>query len=388
MAVDFLQITSIQLENGYSSRADLPSEVARLKGLKDTRSLRLRLAEQTNTLTLLAGSGSRWVSSIIEARNVLNAQNKQEDRKESAGSIRSLKDVFTVPGAPKPADLVGQMQLDPTRGADTEEPRGLFPVRNALGFGPNPVPIAAYALAAVHDLGKHGIVVRGWEQAITQRLLLPLGLNPESWQFRIQEAWEGKPRGHGDASFQAMDLWSSGEYVIINFGGDASSPLSAFAGLAVMDALCTLMGDEAPGLLMPVALASKPAYPIELDKNGLPRTFGHSKLKGMAGTSVDIENAYTNVGLRIYRAKALAESIARIRSNWWTAERGYAIPGNDPGGGEFALDNVDALLAGEGRARLLHVCRPQELSPVKSLDDVSRFERDIGIVCGDWAVDL
>ena len=156
MAVDFLQITSIQLENGYSSRADLPSEVARLKGLKDTRSLRLRLAEQTNTLTLLAGSGSRWVSSIIEARNVLNAQNKQEDRKESAGSIRSLKDVFTVPGAPKPADLVGQMQLDPTRGADTEEPRGLFPVRNALGFGPNPEIGRASCMARVYITGVGG----------------------------------------------------------------------------------------------------------------------------------------------------------------------------------------------------------------------------------------
>ena len=350
MAIDFLRITGPALDEGFSSRALLAAGVTEFRGLKDTRSLRFHLAERTRTLTLLAGAGSRWVSSLKEAREA--------------------------------APSGGQWNFDPA------EPRGLFPVRNAMGIGPEPVPIAAYALAAVRDLGNHVIVVRGWEEAIEQRLLLPLGFEPGSWSFRTQEAPDGKPRGHGDASFQAMDLWSAGEYVIINFGGDASSPLSAFAGLAVMDALSAIMGEDAPGLLMPVALAHDPAYPIGVDKAGLPLSFGHNKLKGgevpqgMAGL------AYTNVGLRIYRTKVLAEYIARIRKTWWSSSTGYTIPGNDPLGGEFALDNVDALLAEEGRARLLHVCRPQELSPVKSLADVPRFERDIGIVCGDWTVDL
>ena len=343
MAVDFLKITGPNLEEGFTSRALLPAEVTELRGLKDTRALRFRLAERTRTLTLLAGAGSRWVSSLEKARD---------------------------------------------RSFDPEAPRGLFPVRNAMGFGPDPVPIAAYALAAVRDLGHHIIVVRGWEKAIEQSLLQPLDFEPGSWSFRTQEAPDGKPRGHGDASFQAMDLWSAGEYVLINFGGDASSPLSAFAGLAVMDALSAIMGEEAPGLLMPVALAPEPAYPIRVDTAGLPLAFGHNKLKGSVVPQVVAGTAYTNVGLRIYRTKVLAECIARIRETWWSSETGYTIPGNDPGGGEFALDNVDALLAKEGRARLLHVCRPQELSPVKSLSDVPRFERDIGIVCGDWAVDL
>lgn len=343
MAVDFLKITGPYLEEGFSSRALLPAGVTELRGLKDTRALRFHLAERTRTLTLLAGAGSRWVSSLEEARD---------------------------------------------RSFDPEAPRGLFPVRNAMGFGPDPVPIAAYALAAVRDLGHHIIVVRGWEKAIEQSLLQPLGFEPGSWSFRTQETPDGKPRGHGDASFQAMDLWSAGEYVLINFGGDASSPLSAFAGLAVMDALSAIMGEEAPGLLMPVALAPDPAYPIRVDTAGRPLAFGHNKLKGSVVPQVVAGTAYTNVGLRIYRTKVLAECIARIRETWWSSGTGYTIPGNDPVGGEFALDNVDALLAEEGRARLLHVCRPQELSPVKSLSDVPRFERDIGIVCGDWAVDL
>jgi hypothetical protein len=362
MATDFLRITGPFLEDGFPSRAFLPTEVTKLRGLKDTRALRLGIAERTTTLTLLAGSGSRWVSSLKEALGAVTSGTQ--------GHFDSAR------------------AADPVRGASPDEPRGLFPVRNAIGFGPDPVPIAGYALAAVRDLGRHAIVVRGWEEAIEQRLLLPLGYESGSWSFRTQEAPGGRPRGHGDAAFQAMDLWSAGEYVIVNFGGDASSPLSAFAGLAVMDALCAVMGDEAPGLLMPVALAHDPAYPIEVDHNGLPRSFGHAKLKGSDGTRLAAGEAYTNVGLRIYRVKVLAQAISRIRASWWNAGSGYAIPGNDPSGGEFALDNVDAMLAEEGRARLLHVCRPQELSPVKSLADVPRFERDIGIVCGDWAVDL
>ena len=232
MAVDFLRMTGSALEDGFPARALLPAEVAWLRGVKDTRALRLRLAERTSTLTLLAGSGSRWVSSIKEARVGMAS---------SHGEISDPAHRFELAKAVPP-----------------DEPRGLFPVRNALGFGPDPVPIAAYALAAVRDLGRHIIVVRGWEEAIEQRLLLPLGFEPGSWSFRTQEAPGGNPRGHGDASFQAMDLWSAGECVIINFGGDASSPLSAFVGLAVLDALSAIMGDDAPGLLMPVALAHDP----------------------------------------------------------------------------------------------------------------------------------
>jgi hypothetical protein len=187
-----------------------------------------------------------------------------------------------------------------------------------------------------------------------------------------------------------MDIWSGLEYVLVNFGGDASSPLTALASLAVMDALARDLGADAPGLVMPAALVGSPAYPISVDERGLPRRFGHAKLQGGAsGTSGAGAYGYTNVGVRVYRAAALRDAILKIRGAYWTPESGYAIPGNapagdDPAGGEFALDNVDAMLASEGRARLLAVARPQELSPVKSLSDLPRFERDIGMVCRDW----
>ena len=68
-----------------------------------------------------------------------------------------------------------------------------------------------------------------------------------------------------------------------------------------------------------------------------------------------------------------------FRERYWVEGTGYAIPGNDPEGHEFALDNVDAELAAEGRARILAIARPEELTPAKSVDDVPAFERGRGV---------
>ncbi len=348
MTIDLDCLTTAGLAEAYGARYTIPALAASLAGDADIRSLVRRLAGVTACVTMLAGSGSRWVSSLAEAK--------------AAG-----------------ADT----------GADPAAPRGLFPVRNAMPLGPDPIPIAAYALAAVRDLGRHVIVVRGWEREIGERILAPLSYPAGSWTFATQDAPGGKPHGHGDAAFQTMDLWGGSEYVIVNFGGDASSPLTALSSLAALDALVGRLGDRAPGLLMPAAFVPAPAYPIALGADGLPTRFGHAKLQGAADLTAAAPYGYTNVGVRVYRSGALREAIERVRSDHWTAERGYVIPGNaagdDPAGGEFALDNVDASLASEGRARILPVARPEELSPVKSLADLGRFERDVRIVCEDWA---
>lgn len=328
------------LKAGYAARGSLAS--ALLAGGYPP-ALEARVA----CVTLLAGSGSRWVESIREAR-----------------------------AAGVPVEF------------DEAKPRGLFPVRNFMGEGPERLPIASYALRAVRGLGRSVIVTRGFEAEIESSILKPLGYPSGSYAFREQAVREGKPRGHGDAAFQCMDLWAEKEYVIFNFGGDASNPLTAALGLAFMAA--SDAGPAAPGLLLPVARKPSPAYPIRVDADGRPLSFGHAKLKAASdevrssdGEGLDDGMAYTNVGVRIYRAAELAEAIAELRRRYWTAERGYALPGNDPAGGEFALDNVDEYLAEKGRARLLYVARPEELSPVKSLADVPRFEADIEAVYRD-----
>ena len=307
------------------------------RGIRDFAEYRRYLAERTVCVTLLAGSGSRWIASLSEAA--------------------------ARPSAPA---------FDPAR------PRGLFPVRNHIGRGPDPIPIAAYALDAVRDLGDRIVVVRGWEEQIEREILEPLGIPAEGRRFFTQEAPYGKPLGHGDAVWQCREYWKTYEYVFVNFGGDSSSPFTALAALTVLDALDSL--GEPVSLLLPAARMENPAYPISLDSYGRPASFGHAKL---SGRDVRRGPGWANVGVRVYKSSALYALCQTIRSEHWREGEGYSIPGNDPEGREFALDNVDARLASLRLARLLPTALPEELSPVKSLSDVPRFETAIRKVLED-----
>ncbi|MGA2547397.1 MAG: hypothetical protein ABSF43_12660 [Rectinemataceae bacterium] len=299
------------------------------------------LARRSVCLTLLAGSGSRWIKSLAA-------------RIGAAG-----------------ASGAGQ-RFDPAR------PRGLYPVRDFL-LGGDTIPVAAYALAAVDGLGRHLLVVRGWEAEIDAELLAPLGIGPGDRDFFTQGAPYGKPLGHGDAAWQARSLWRGADYVVTNFGGDANSRRTILSSLLALDAL-RAMGTKADALI-PAAPLDSPAYPIGLDEDGLPSSFGHAKLQGRSAAGglrapgSASGAGYTNVGVRVYSAAALLEKVESFRRRHWVEGRGYAIPGNDPEGREFALDNVDAELATEGRARILAIGRPEELTPAKSLEEVPAFER-------------
>jgi hypothetical protein len=313
------------------------------------------LRAETCCLTLLAGAGTRWVKSLKAAKEKL-----------AGGQLDEY------------GRLVAEFPLD--------APRGLFPVRNFIAAEPARIPLAAYALDAFAGLGRHLIVIHGWEAEIRSRIVEPLGIDSGSVDFFTQrEGPFGKVLGHGDAARQSMEQWRRSTYVVVNFGGDANSPLTAMTSLLALVELERL--GEKVGLLLPVANIPNPAYPVILDEAGLPRAFGHDKLSGAAGGSVSSGTAglaYTNVGIRVYRTEALLASIEEITRSWWSADAGYSIPGNDPEAHEFALDNVDALLASRGAARILAIANPEELTPAKSFDEIGRFEDAARKVRAEW----
>ncbi len=312
------------------------------------------LGRRTVCLTLLAGAGTRWKASIRAAASAAAAE---------PGT-----------GAAEPGRPAG-------RALDPERPRGLYPVPDFLRPGSASLPIAAYAIAATRGLGRRVIVVRGWEREIDEELLLPLGVDPAERAFFEQAAPFGSPLGHGDAAWQCRALWKDADYVIANFGGDANSRLTVLSSLLAIDALRA--SGSGVDLLVPAARFESPAYPVRIDEEGLPRGFGHGKLKGGGGRPGP---GYANVGVRIYAASALLEKLESIRARFWVEGEGYAIPGNDPAGREFALDNVDDELAAEGRARILASASPDELCPVKSLDDIPAFAAAIErVVASDRA---
>jgi len=339
MSPDLVSLVGRRHAEAYALRKELLLALAG-QALADIR-------QRTACLTLLAGAGTRWKKSLLSAAEV--------------GDLRAA--AFPV-----------------------DAPRGLFPVRNYLGTPEENVPMAAYALEAFRGLGSQTIVVRGWEEEIRRDILLPLGWKSGEVRFFTQTAGPaGKVLGHGDAARQAYEAWKDSDFVIVNFGGDANSPLSALLGLWAISGLNRL--GEGVDLLLPVASIENPAYPVELDSEGIPVNFGHDKLGGAARlelAAVRPGKAYTNVGIRVYRTAALAGAIHEIVESWWSESDGYSIPGNDPQAGEFALDNVDAILARRGRARILAACLPEELAPAKSYDEVGRFEKAVRTVRADW----
>jgi hypothetical protein len=301
---------------------------------------------RTMSLTLLAGSGSRWQSTLAAAR--------------TEGRLSGAAASF-----------------------DAGLPRGLFPVRDFLTGGED-IPIAAYSIAALAGTGGHLIVVRGHEEAIRRDIIDRLGLDRDKWVFFTQEAPLGRPLGHGDAAWQCRRLWRDWDWIVVNFGGDPSSRPTVEASLLALAALSTAAvrdGLSPVDCLLPVARVADPTYPIELDDSGRPLGFGHNKLRGKRET-LDAEYGYANIGLRMYRSSALAAMLEDFRATYWVEGRGYAIPGNDPEGAECALDNIDLEFARQGRARILPIAMSEELSPVKSFPDVGRFEVSMARILG------
>jgi hypothetical protein len=331
-------------------------------------------------LTFLAGSGSRWVKTLREALD---------------------------------SGILGEDARTKPEG-DLEAPRGLYPVidviraayKDVVPSDPGQIqtariPMAAYALDALRPLGRQIIIKSGYEKEIRARIIEPLGLDsgPDSAQdgtvsadpardeaagagrirFFEQARPFGKPLGHGDAAWQCRDLWRDAHFVVTVFGGDATSPLTILNSILCLEAL-NAAGCEVD-LLMPAAKVPHPGYPIQFDAAGFPRAFGHAKLQG---EPLSEAAGYTNVGIRVYRAAALYDMVCGLHDRYWVDGLGYTIPGNDPLAHEFALDNVDAAFAAQGRARVLACAHPEELTPAKSFLELGAFEKAIAAVRAEW----
>ena len=207
----------------------------------------------------------------------------------------------------------------------------------------------------------------------------PLGYKSTDYSFACQKYFNNKPLGHGDAIYQTKPIWSKYDYVIVNFGGDASNPKTMFYALSAFDAL--ISKNVKAGLILPAAYLEQPKYRIEIGAAGFPENFDHAKLRN------EITNnnpGFSNVGIRIYRSVILNEILDKIHTEWFDDETGYNIPGNDTENHEFALDNADTEIAKSGMARIFPIALPEELTPVKTIQDIEKFEKSIKIVRKDF----
>lgn len=288
------------------------------------------LKEKTCCMTLLAGSGSRWLRSIAQAR-----------------------------------DHGRQIEFE------ADWPRGLYKVDNYLKhLNQDKIPIAAYSFNAVKGMGKHLIVIQNHEKEIIEEILKPLNISASDYQFHVQKLFKGKPLGHGAAAWESSALWQDYKYLIVNFGGDANSHDTIASTLLALDLLNK--EEDKVDLLLPAAFMENPRYEIELDKEGFPRSFLHDKLKKSAKKQ---DKGLTNVGVRIYRTASLYATLEYLHQKYFNREGGYQIPDNSSN--ELALDNADDFLAAKKRVRVLALADKREITPAKSLDDIPSFLKAI-----------
>lgn len=320
-------------------------ESARRALLAELLPLSEQATRDTVSITFLAGAGTRWKTSLAEAK-------KNPAAEATAAAV-------AFPG---------------------DEPRGLFPVPDFLrgADGSGRVAMAAYAFDAVRRIPKHVVVVRGWESEIDELALVPAGISSAERMFFTQRSGpDGQVYGHGDATLQCEELWRDSRYVVTNFAGDANSALTVELALRAF-ARFDVLGLEI-GAIIPVAQVDSPSYPVYLDRNGLPAGFSHEKLAGARPNAAPTQ--LTNVGVRVYRAVWLQRALHEMQEKYRApGENGaflWNIPGNDPLKHECALDNVDNLLAGKGLARVMPISLPRELTPLKALGEYAGFVRAV-----------
>lgn len=247
---------------------------------------------------------------------------------------------------------------------DASLPRCLADVENVFDPEGENIPIGIYNLMAVKGLGKPFIVWRSHFELIEQ-MALQLGM--EDAVFVHQQ----RPLGHGDAMRCVLPMLDDDiHYVMTNFCGDANSKSTMMSSLAVFTALQWLPENKRPWGLLPAAFIKGPEYPIVIDKNGYPVSFGHNRLKEKNPARQAC--GHSNVGVRLYIKGALSEAALHFQQYFAGDKVGYFVPGNKEQ--TLGLDNIDEYLASLKRLQLFCVASPEEITAsVKQHSDIPRF---------------
>ena len=301
-------------------------------GCPDVQSFLLSTGERIAKATFLAGAGSRWVQSLAEA-----------------GAASEID-----PGLPRAAARIADIDYP---GHTTTV--GSYALRAAPGLG-RPYVIWGSQFDAIERLTREA----GAVDAVLVQQVIPQG---------------GAPLGHGDALRQLLPHLSNRvEILVTQFSGDPNSGDTLLISCAFLLAMQTMRGSGVQAAL-PVALLPKPPYPIALDADGYPVSFGQARLQGnVAG---DVRPAWSNVGLRLYTVEALWRAAEYFRQYYDEAAVCYRIPGNLEM--TFGLDNLDQYFAGiragtpgrgEKRLALLGIAAAHEIAAsVKRYQDIPGF---------------
>jgi len=345
MTIKSSSVTVLNTGTSYYARNISQRSISNLQrcsreilGISNDSGLQSKVFSRTATVTMLAGVGTRWLDSL------------------------------------KGRELPVGYSLD--------MPRSTYPIEDVTRSGEN-IPIGSYNLRALKDLGRHFIVWGSHKDAI-ENIVRQAGIEDAVFVEQSKKGFP-KPLGHGDAMAQVVPyLDPEIKFVVANFGGDANSRETVLTSLLVLAAMQEVEEKLAPWGILPTTLVQGAKYPIGLNADGFPVSYGHQKLKGAADSSGEMP---TNVGVRLYSRAPMVDAIDYFtQPEFFDPGSGYAIPGN--AANELALDNVDDYMSvnNEGRSRqkfrILNIAGREETVAVKGADDIDAFLAAQKIILG------
>lgn len=293
------------------------------------------------------------------------------DIPEFLGSIRRrTATVIFLAGAAKrwTESVQGAKARGEAANVDITKARCLAPVPDVLHKDLT-VPLGLYNLRAIAGIGTPVLVYR---RNLLDILYMARQAKNDFAMLHYQSAPinDLEPLGHGDAFRQLLPLLAPNiEYLVTVFGGDVTYRDTVITSLLTQVALQQLNARNRPAGLIPVTCLREAKYPIMIGNKGLPLQFGHKKLTGAEASD---KTAPSNVGLRIYTRADVQAVVNSVVQRHYDPLAGYNIPGNKTN--EFALDNIDQILARDGRIRVLNISSNEEIDgSVKTWEDIPKF---------------
>ena len=326
-----------------------------LAGFEDMRSFLDTVRQETVTVTFIAGAGTRWIESFKKPEN---------------------------------EELIRRY------GIKKDEPRAMARVPNLLDPNGDNIPMAAYNLLAVRNLGTKQVIIYGGktdEEAEKNRRLIEeltqkMGINNVVFIRQKIHPGREKPLGHGDALLQVLDdpqgkkAFENAKYVITNFGCDANSYQTTVLSLLAMYVF-DKYGINLSGL-MPTSTSESPEYPIYIDHNGLPLGTVHKK-DNLPPPEDGESSLQSNVGIRIFRLRALLNVLDRYREIYEKIKQGK--DGVDYPNGELKIDHFErdmmSHFASYGVFLTFPISIPEEIAHTpKAIEGIPLWLEGLGMV--------
>ncbi len=342
---------------------ELERKLLKLAGFEgDMAGFLKKVKKDTAIVTFMGGAGTRWEKGNKESTKEGDEGLTELERSTShKGITPNTPRIFAPVDNLIPSEIVGQDQIA------------------------NPV----YNILAVKDLGSEHFVIYGGDtnkdadanrERIEREILAPAKTKATLIRQKIHPGKE-KVSGIGDMFLQMTEDEEGKKafkkkYIVVNQSSDENSFQTATLSLLSMYVFDKYGIDLSCILPTMISTEEKVPYPLVIDKNGLPENNHHWKDYG--GDPPKGLSKQSNIGVRIYKAKALLKEINSRRPIYEKLKKGERKV--DYYDEEYKYDHIEKSFMRSRAFLLLSLpiaMEEEDAHPFKAPQQREIFENDI-----------